>query len=155
MHAKIHSKCTPMICHYIQTNINTISTFCHLIIHTLQKFYSACQLLNTQETTQIQQIIGCFLYYARALDNTLLVALNTISQTQANSTTTTTTTTTTTKLCDHLLKYCATKPNVGLRHHASNMTLNVHSDAAFLVAPQAKSRIAGSFFLQTPLHTTI
>ena len=42
------------------------------------------QLLNKQETTQVQQIIGRLLYYARALDNTLLVALNTISQTQAN-----------------------------------------------------------------------
>ena len=50
------------------------------------------QLLYKQETTQIQQIIGCFLYYACALDNTLHVALNTISQTQANPTTTTTTT---------------------------------------------------------------
>ena len=35
------------------------------------------------------------------------------------------------------------------------MTLNVHSDAAFLVAPEAKSRIAGFFFLQNPMHLTI
>ena len=35
------------------------------------------------------------------------------------------------------------------------MTLIVHSDAAFLVAPEAKSCIAGFFFLQTPMHTTI
>ena len=38
---------------------------------------------------------------------------------------------------------------MGLRYHASNMTLNFHSDAAFLVALEVKSRIAGFFFLQT------
>ena len=41
--------------------------------------------LNTKDTKTIQQIIGCLLYYARALDNTLLVSLNTISQTQAKT----------------------------------------------------------------------
>ena len=44
---------------------------------------------------------------------------------------------------------------MGLHYHASNITLNIHSDAAFLVAPEAKSRIAEFFFLQTPMHTTI
>ena len=34
------------------------------------------------------------------------------------------------------------------------MTLNVHSDTAFLVAPEAKSRIAGFSFYK-PLYTTI
>ena len=33
------------------------------------------------------------------------------------------------------------------------MTLMIHSNAAFLVAPEAKSYIAGFFFLQHPLHT--
>ena len=47
------------------------------------------QLLNKQETTQIQQINSCLLYYAHALDNTPLVALNTINQTQAKPTITT------------------------------------------------------------------
>ena len=100
--------------------------------------------LNTKVTKTIQQIIGCLLYYARALDNTLVVALNTISQTQAKPTVTTKT------LCCHLLDYCATYPNVGLRSNAINMILHVNSDASFLDAPKAKSRIAGYFhFPQT------
>ena len=82
------------------------------------------------------------------MDNTILAVINTTSQIQAKPTTTTT------KLRDHLLNYCATKQNVGLRYHASNMALNAHSDAAFIVAPEAKSHIAGFFFLQIALHTT-
>ena len=42
--------------------------------------------LSTPNKTKIQQIIGCLLYYARALDNTMLVALNTIAQSQSNPT---------------------------------------------------------------------
>ena len=78
--------------------------------------HDTSQSLNQQETTRIQQIIGCLLYYARVLDSTLLKAFNTISQTQEKPSTTTK------KLCDHLLNCCATKPNVGLRYYASNMT---------------------------------
>ena len=36
--------------------------------------------LSTPNKTKIQQIIGFLLYYARALDDTMLVALNTIAQ---------------------------------------------------------------------------
>ena len=42
--------------------------------------------LSAPNRTTVQQIIGCLLYYARALDNTMLVALNTISQSQSNPT---------------------------------------------------------------------
>ena len=34
------------------------------------------------------------------------------------------------------------------------MILTLHSDAPFLVAPEAKSHIAGYFTLQQPLHTS-
>ena len=47
------------------------------------------------------------------------------------------------------MDYMATFPNVFLRFHASNMILNVDSDAAYLVAPKARSRIAGYFQLNS------
>ena len=100
-------------------------------------------LLNPTETTIIQQIVGSLLYYARAIDYTLLPALNTISQSQAKPTKNTQ------KACDVLLNYCATYPNVHLRYHASDMILNIDSDAAYLVAPGAKSRVAGYFQLNS------
>ena len=46
--------------------------------------HNTAQPLNQQETTQIQRIIGCLIYYARALDNILLVALNIISKLKQN-----------------------------------------------------------------------
>ena len=35
-------------------------------------------ILPTDQITRIQQIVGCFLFYARAIDSTMLVALNNI-----------------------------------------------------------------------------
>ena len=91
--------------------------------------------------TRVQSIIGSLLYYARAIDCTLLPALNALSTQQA------TPTTNTLKLCHRLLDYSATYPNVTLRYHANDMVLQIHSDAAYLVAPKARSRIAGHFSL--------
>jgi hypothetical protein len=99
--------------------------------------------LNSTETTTIQQIVGSLLYYARAIDYTLLPALNTISQSQAKPTENTK------KECQILLDYCATYPNVMLRYQASDMVLTIDSDAAYLVAPSAKSRVAGYFQLNS------
>lgn len=100
-------------------------------------------LLNSTETTRIQQIVGSLLYYGRAIDYTILPALNTIAQSQAKPTTTTK------EAINTLLNYCATYPRVKLRFRASDMILNIDSDAAYLVAPGAKSRVAGYFQLNT------
>ena len=74
----------------------------------------------------------------------MLVALNTIAQTQSKPTQQTP------KLYNHLLNYCATYPNVGLQYHKSNMVLSIDSDASYLVAPYAKSRIVGYYHLSPP-----
>ena len=94
--------------------------------------YDTAQPLNQQETTHIQQIVGCLLYYVCALDNNFRVVLNTIRQTLAKPATTTN------KLCDHLLKYCATKPNEELHYYTSDMIIKIHSEASFLVIPPRK-----------------
>ena len=96
--------------------------------------------LSTPNKTKIQQIIGCLLYYARALDNTMLVALNTIAQSQSNPTQHTA------KLCHQLLDYCATYPNAELRCHKNEMILHINSDTSYFVAPYVKRRISGYFF---------
>ena len=48
---------------------------------------------------------------------------------------------------NHMLDYLATNPNAEVRFYPSNMILNVHSDASYLSAKDAKSRAAGHFFL--------
>ncbi len=48
---------------------------------------------------------------------------------------------------NQFLDYMWTHPNVKIRYRASDMILNVHSDASHLSAPNARSRAGGYFFL--------
>ena len=106
-------------------------------------------LLPQTNIRNIQSINGSFLYYARALDSNMLVGLNDISRQQAKPTETTKT------KCQQLMDYAATYPDVYIRFYASDMSLHVDSDAAYLVSPNAKSRISGFFYLaEHPDKTT-
>ena len=69
--------------------------------------------------------MGTLLYYARAVDATMLVALRTIASQQAIATQATS------KYVTHLLYYCHTHPNAKLCYHASYMILHIHSDASY------------------------
>eukprot|EP00957_Ditylum_brightwellii_P018824 1414710-Ditylum_brightwellii.AAC.1 len=57
------------------------------------------------EIKRIQDIVGIFLYHARAVDPTLAASLSTIASQQA------TTTKQTEEVCHQLLDYVATHPN--------------------------------------------
>eukprot|EP00957_Ditylum_brightwellii_P134865 10282321-Ditylum_brightwellii.AAC.1 len=48
-----------------------------------------------------------------------------------------------------IMDFFHTYPNARLSFFAGDMQLRVDSDAAYLVMPAAKSRIAGYFFLST------
>ena len=98
-------------------------------------------LLDKKGTTHVQSISGSFLYYARAIEHSILPALSEISYTQAEPTQLTK------KKCIRLMDFLTTNPDAYIRFHASDMVLHVDSDAAYLVAPKAKSRIAGYFYL--------
>lgn len=84
-------------------------------------------------------MICSLLYYSRALDNTILQALDAISTQQSKPTQDTL------KKCKRLLDYVFTYKNTYLRFFASDMIFHVDSDAAHLVAPEAKSRIVFYF----------
>jgi hypothetical protein len=90
---------------------------------------------------RLQQIIGTLLFYGRAVDPTLLVALGTLGSAQAKGTEATAAATV------HLLNYCATNPDACIRYKASDMVLYIHSDASYLSEPKARSRSGGHFFL--------
>ena len=52
------------------------------------------------------------------------------------------------------MDYVATYPNTYVRYHASDMILTIDSDAAYLVVPKARSRVAGYFQMNnTPSKT--
>ena len=47
------------------------------------------------------------------------------------------------------MDYAATYPNSIIRYYASDMILHIESDAAYLVLPNARSRVAGHFYLSS------
>ena len=100
--------------------------------------------LNPEEANTVQQVVGALLYYARALDRTMLVALNTIAAQQSKITQETA------KKVVQLLNYAATHPEAIIIYHASGVKFHMYSDASFLAAPGAKIRAGGYHYLSEP-----
>lgn len=97
--------------------------------------------LNPAQIKRLQQITGTLLYYARAVDPTLLVALGTIAAQQSRGTATTN------AAINQVLDYCHTHPNATIRYRASDMILKIHSDASYLSEAKARSRAGGHFYM--------
>jgi hypothetical protein len=91
--------------------------------------------------TRVQKVVGSILYYARAVDMTCLMSLSTLASEQADATNQTIDNT------EQLLDYLATHPDAKMKFCASDMIMNIHSDASYLSARNAKSRASGHFFL--------
>ena len=90
--------------------------------------------LNASGIKRVQGIVGALLYYARAVDNKLLVALNAIGTQQAAATEAAA------AAISQLLDYVATYPNDGTIYRSSNMILAAHSDAGFNNESKGRSR---------------
>jgi hypothetical protein len=92
---------------------------------------------------RVQKVVGKLLFYGRAVDNTLHVALGSLASQQNEPTERT--------MADlrQLLDYCASNPNAVVRYHASDMTLHIHSDASYLSEKNARSRAGGYFYLSS------
>jgi len=97
--------------------------------------------MTKAQTHFLQQITGKFLDYARAVDCTMLHALNDLA-TQTHSGTQKTM-----KAVQHFLNYCASNPAAITLYRASDMILHIDSDAAHLVAPRARSRAGGFYYM--------
>jgi hypothetical protein len=89
----------------------------------------------------IQEVIGTFLYYARCVDSTMLVALGSLATQQANPTKNTMAKVT------QFLDYAATHPDAIATYHASDMVLAGHSNASYLSESNARSQVGGHFFM--------
>ena len=97
--------------------------------------------LLDKEIKEIQQIVGSILYYAQAVDITVLMALSSIANEQTRGTTNTM------AKAKQLLDYLATHPDATIRFRAPDMILNFHSDASYLLKTKAHSRACGHFFM--------
>jgi hypothetical protein len=99
------------------------------------------ELLDASCKYCIQEIGGSLLYYARAVNNKLLVALSTITAHQAKATITTE------QAVDLLLDYVATYPNDSIVYGVSNMIICAHADAGFLNETNSCSRAGAYIYL--------
>ena len=117
--------------------------------HTISSYVAKVQLtepkdtsnpLGTQDIKKLQEIIGSLLFYVRGVYGTLMLTFNELASAQAQGTEDI-------KLAlPKLLDYFATHDNAKIRYFASEMILNVHSDASYLSASRARSRVKGHFF---------
>ena len=87
--------------------------------------------LSKDKKKEIQRIIGTLLYYSRAVDPTIAVALSSLAAEQSQGTKKTA------KAITKLLNYCATHPNAAIQYQPSDMILRVHSDTSYLTEPRA------------------
>ena len=79
----------------------------------------------------VQQIVGTLLYYAIAVDPTILVALGTLSSQQSKATEQNYYATL------WLLNYADSDSNTTIQYNASEMIIYVHSNVLYLSAPHA------------------
>ena len=87
--------------------------------------------------TFVQEVTGVFLFYSRAVDPTMLAAVNRISTQQAKPTVGTL------DAIDRLLSYAEQYPNSTIVFKPSNMQLCGQSDASYTSESEARSRAGG------------
>ena len=91
--------------------------------------------------------MGTFLYYARAVECTMIPALNTISEKQSNPTNNTKSAIT------QFLEYAATNPPTIFQYKSRDMILHIDSDESYLSEPRACRRTGGNYCLSLiPVH---
>ena len=103
--------------------------------------------LTPAQKKYVQQVLGVFLFYARAIDSTMLAAVGTMAASLSTA-----------RWADiqpriaHFLDYAATHPDAQLVYRHSDMHLWSHTDASYLTEPKARSRAGGyHFFSDKPL----
>jgi hypothetical protein len=101
------------------------------------------ELPNASRKCCVQENVGSLLYYARAVDNKLLIALSAIAARQAMATVATE------QAVDLLLEFVATYPNPNddIVYPASDMILCAHADAGFLNKTNSHSRAGAYIYL--------
>ena len=95
--------------------------------------------LSPQAIKHLQQIVGTFLFYSRAVNPTMLMALSIIVTGKTQGTQTTK------EKAEHFLTYAAMHPNATIKFYKSDMILKIHSDTSYLSERQGRSCTGGTF----------
>ena len=97
--------------------------------------------MTKAQTRLLQQVTGKFLYYTRAVDCTILHALNDLAtRTHSGSQKIM-------KAFKRFLNYCASNPDSATLYRVSDMILNIETDAAYLVSSKVQSRAGGFYYM--------
>jgi hypothetical protein len=97
--------------------------------------------LGADKTKFIQAVVGMLLYYGRAVDSTIIPSLSSLATEQAKPTAKTKAT------VMQLLDYLAMQEEAIITYNASDMILQVHSNAGYANEKGARSRAGRHFFL--------
>jgi hypothetical protein len=103
--------------------------------------------LSEKDVNKLQQPTVTLLYYARAVHPTLIMPINVLASEQSKATEVTA------DKVIKLLNYCSTHPETKIRYHASNMILNIHSEASYYSESEAKIRAGGFFYMGSDTKT--
>ena len=107
--------------------------------------------MTKEQLTYCQQVIGVFLFYARAIDSTMLPSIGSIAAHMSTSTWREMK-----QKITHFLDYAATHPDAEIVYKASSMHLWIHTDASYLTEPKARSRAGGYHYFSSkpklPIH---
>jgi hypothetical protein len=102
--------------------------------------------LNKDDKKYIQAVAGTLLYYGQAVDSTILPALSAITTKQAKPTAKTV------AMVKQLLDYCTSQEEAIMTIKASNMVLQVHSNAGYANKKKSCSQAGGHFPYKTKTH---
>ena len=97
--------------------------------------------LHAVAVNRLKQFFGTLLYYAQAVDPTMVKAIDSLASQQSEATNTTS------KRMTHLLNYSVSHPNATIPYTQSVMILHSSSDASHLSEPKDRSCVGGHFFL--------
>ena len=95
--------------------------------------------INAKKKKFIQQVLVTFMYYARAVDCTMLVALSAISADQADPSEATM------EKARKFLDCAASQEDSVVTYKSSNMVLDIHIDTSYQSESKARSRAGGHF----------
>ena len=99
--------------------------------------------LDSSGVLRVKLVVGCIIYYARAIDSPLLPSLTEISSDQAKATEETLAAT------KKLLDFVAIFPNTVIWYVTSDMCLWIYSNTSFASILNDCSRVGGFFYLSS------
>ena len=98
---------------------------------------------------RLQKIVGKLLYYARSIDPTMFMALNSLAAVKKKPTIETT------KQINQFLNYSATRPDTVIEYRKIGIIIHIYLNASYISEPESRRRDVGYFFLGPKYNTLI